>query len=595
MKYTVRYFITLLKKSQYLRAYFFTVKKIYDYGGVLPFVAVVLTVVNVLLEILLTYLTALLVSSFVGSILLTDFSLLNLLKNNTFLYAVGILGIWLLRRGILYLIAIIENDFFNKRFNRFHEELAEKFSMFNLEDIEVFPVYDTISKIRNFWYLKFQEFYLEMKSIVSSFVGAISVGIIIVNYSLTLSGVILLSVLPIVISNIWVTNKHRKMVDRTTPIRNRRDYTLETILSNRNVAEKKVDMIFSKLLKGFTRDNNYLAKEHIEQGFFASFWSFFAEVLSFLVISVVRLRMIVLIIAGKIELTLGLSLFNYVMFFWEKLAIFSQDIVDLTLIGNYLSYYYQYVSIPTMHEKSIGKKSIARKIETLSVNDLSFAYPKTNGNVIKNLNFEINRGERVLILGKDGSGKSSITKILTGLFRLYSGDVQINGISLKDVKPGVWKKNFSVVFDDFGRFFYSVKDCVILADERNVFDRRRYALAIEITGIDKLFSSGIISENQLLGSMFEGGVEIPSGFWQRIAIARAIYRDRPIQIFDEAFSMIDSSTSRKIMNNLIKYWDNKIVLMIDENDQFVKYFDNVYILHKGGLMDCANSDILSKW
>jgi len=561
----------------------------------LPFVAILLTVINVLLEILLTYLTALLVSSFVGSMLLADFSLTSLLKNNTFLCAVGILGIWFMRRGLLYLIAIIENDFFNKRFNRFHEELAEKFSKFNLEDIEIYPVYDTISKVRNFWYWKFQDFYLELKSIVSSFVGVISVGIIIVNYSWLLSGIILLSVIPIVISNIWVTNKHRKMVDRTTPVRNRRDYTLETILSNRNVAEKKVDMIFSKSLKSFKRDNDYLAEEQIEQGFLATFWSFFAEITSFIIISVVRLRIIVLILAKQIELTLGLSLFNYILFFWEKLAIFTQDIVDLSLIGNYLSYYYQYVGIPTMHERSIGEKNIPRKIESLSVVNLSFAYPKTNGNVISDLNFKINCGERMLILGKDGSGKSSITKIITGLFKLYSGDVLINDISLKDVKPGVWKKNFSVVFDDFGRFFYSVKDCIILADERNVFDRKRYDLAIEITGIDKLFSSGIISENQLLGSMFEGGVEIPSGFWQRIAIARAIYRDRPIQIFDEAFSMIDPSTSREIMSNLIKYWENKIVLMIDENDQFVKYFDNVFVLYNGELMDCANSDILSKW
>ena len=183
MKYTDRYFITLLKKSQYLRSYIFTLKKIYEYGGMLPFVSILLTVVNILLEVLLTYLTALLVSSFVGNIGYSGLDFKGLLKNITFIYAIAILLVWFLRRGLLYLIAIIENEFFNKRFVSFHEELAKKFSKFNLEDIEIFPVYDTISKVRNFWYWKFQDFYQEIKSIISAFVGVLSVGIIIFNYS----------------------------------------------------------------------------------------------------------------------------------------------------------------------------------------------------------------------------------------------------------------------------------------------------------------------------------------------------------------------------------------------------------------------------
>ena len=259
--------------------------------------------------------------------------------------------------------------------------------------------------------------------------------------------------LPIVFANIWVTNKHRKMVDRTTPARNRRDYTLETILSNRNVAEKKVDMIFSKLLRSFYKDKDYLLKEQVEQGYISSFWLYVAEILSFLVTSVIRLRMIVQMLVGNLEFTLGLSLFSYVMFFWEKLSIFYQDIVDLVLIGNYLSYYYNYMGIPTMHEKSVGKKKLPRNIDRLSVVDLSFTYPRTSGEIISNLNFEIGSGERMLILGKDGSGKSSIAKVITGLFKLYSGDVLIDDISIKEVMRGM-KKKFSVVFDDFGRFLF---------------------------------------------------------------------------------------------------------------------------------------------
>ena len=73
------------------------------------------------------------------------------------------------------------------------------------------------------------------------------------------------------------------------------------------------------------------------------------------------------------------------------------------------------------------------------------------------------------------------------------------------------------------------------------------------------------------------------------------YRDRPIQVFDRAFSAIDSSTSRVIMKNLLEYWKNKIVLMIDENDYFANFFEKVLVLQDGKLIDCANNDILSKW
>ena len=212
--------------------------------------------------------------------------------------------------------------------------------------------------------------------------------------------------------------------------------------------------------------------------------------------------------------------------------------------------------------------------EIISFSDVFFKYKNSDEEVIKNMSFCVNKGEKVAIIGKNGSGKSSLLKLLLGMYEETSGDIQMI-------------KNNSVVFQDYCRYKLNLKENIIISDTKSDFDSNRFDDAFEITELSKKFEDIDVE----LSKEFSG-VSPSGGTWNNISIARCIYKDADIYFMDEPMANFDSIKEKEIFDKLIKYFDDKTVIFITHNLGIVKKFDKIILIDSGEIKAIGNHKFL---
>ena len=220
--------------------------------------------------------------------------------------------------------------------------------------------------------------------------------------------------------------------------------------------------------------------------------------------------------------------------------------------------------------------NFAKKIE---LDNVSFSYPGTNLQTIKNIKTVINKGDFVGILGTTGSGKSSVLNLILGLVEPSEGSIRVDGVNIeKNLKK--WQKKIGYVPQNI----YLVDDSV----SQNI------AFGLEKDEINKNRLEEVIKESQLYNfvnslpsgietNVGERGTKVSGGELQRIGIARALYRNPEILIFDEATSSLDDSTELKIMETIKLIKKNKTIFFVSHRKLPMKYCNKVYELTKGSL------------
>ena len=221
-------------------------------------------------------------------------------------------------------------------------------------------------------------------------------------------------------------------------------------------------------------------------------------------------------------------------------------------------------------KKKEDKKSfftLPKKIKSLTLKDINFKYDNKDQLTLKNINLKLEQNKFVGIKGETGAGKSTLVDIISGLLRPDSGTFIIDGESQKKL-PEIWHNNISYVPQNISLIDDTLERNIALAILDGEIDKQRISEVIKLSKLEKFLNSD--RNKDILG---ERGLSVSGGEKQRIGIARALYYDRPIYIFDEATNALDESTEKEILNNLKLYLKNKIV---------------VFISHKKSTLDCCD-------
>ncbi|MBN1374175.1 ATP-binding cassette domain-containing protein [Candidatus Dojkabacteria bacterium] len=589
--------------KKYIKVYLFSFKKLLKYGKASPVIFFFCNIVQIATEVLDTFITGSFVASLVELVIeVPKVSFDNwqeilgfVLGTNALRYGLIKIALSLVNRVRNYIIEVISDKFYTDSWKLFNIDLAEKFSRLNLEEVESTNFLDLLNKVRNNWYYKFDEFYITTRDLISSLFGFIATGLIIWQHNPTWFFIILAFVIPEGILLIILAAVDQKRIDQDTVDNVISDYSLTTLLDTRSVEEKRVDGIFKLFKRKYIDTMENIGSRYLKFAGKRSFLRLVFNLFSMGCLFFYQIKVIVQTITARLSVSNGIYLFGFLDYFWNKANTLFLQLVGFFTLNGYLEYFYDLENLPTMHEQSTGNRKMPTKNLSLSLVDFSFNYPNSDKEVLQRVNFSTQPNEKILFLGKDGSGKSSIIKVLTGLYKIKTGDIQINGTSIKDFAPGELKNSISAVFDDFGRYYYSIRDNIMLGDIGKPFSVQKYKKALEVTLLDEWMEESNISDQTLLGKINDDGIEIPSGHWQRIALARAVYGDGAIFLLDEAFTYIDSDTKRKIMRRLSEYWKNKLVIVIDEDDGILKYFDRVFLLSGGKLKEITKSTKSSIW
>ena len=215
---------------------------------------------------------------------------------------------------------------------------------------------------------------------------------------------------------------------------------------------------------------------------------------------------------------------------------------------------------------------------------VTFAYPRSRRKILERLDFRLVPGERVALIGENGQGKTTLVKLLTRLYDPTEGRILLDGVDLREYSVEDLHSQIGVIFQDFMRYEMTARENIAvgrveLADNRSVCQAARMSLAHQV--IDRLPQK----YEQPLGLRFEGGVDLSGGEWQKIALARAYFRDAQVVILDEPTASLDARSESEVFQRFAELTTGKTALLISHRFSTVRMADRIVVLENGGIAE----------
>jgi len=229
------------------------------------------------------------------------------------------------------------------------------------------------------------------------------------------------------------------------------------------------------------------------------------------------------------------------------------------------------------------------ELETLEFRNVSFKYPSGEHLVLDGLSFFLKSGRHYAFVGKNGAGKTTITKLLTGLYTEYEGEIFVNGKELREYPEGTVKAMFSVVYQDFARYYVSLKENIKLGDVAGIntisdFDSKITA-ASEQAGLEETIAELKDGMDTPLGKIIEDGQDISGGQWQRVAIARSLISRAPVKILDEPTAALDPISESRVYSEFEKLMHGKTTIFISHRLGSTKLADEILVIDDGKIIE----------
>ncbi len=247
---------------------------------------------------------------------------------------------------------------------------------------------------------------------------------------------------------------------------------------------------------------------------------------------------------------------------------------------------------PMIEENKFSRDAeLKKKPEyNLNISNLSFKYENTSKFILKNVDLEINSGEKIALVGYSGAGKTTLMNLLPRFFDPSKGKIEIGGINIKDLSFNFLRNYFSLVSQDITLFDETIKYNICYGINNYSFKDMKNAC--KKANCDEFINKLPNGYNQLIG---ENGTRLSGGQKQRIAIARAFIRNSPFLLLDEATSSLDSKSEKKIQNSLSKLISNKTALIIAHRLSTVIDADRIVIINNGEIVDIGkHSSLMQK-
>ena len=230
----------------------------------------------------------------------------------------------------------------------------------------------------------------------------------------------------------------------------------------------------------------------------------------------------------------------------------------------------------------------------LEVIDLSFSYPGSERPALQNISFTINKGETVALVGPNGSGKSTLVKLLCRLYDPQKGSVRLDGNDIIHMDPVAYRRLFSVVFQDFMLYNMTAGANISIGNTDVPEPASCVAEAAQRAGVHGLISSLPKGYDTVIGRLFDDSRELSWGEWQKIALARAVFRKAPFLILDEPVSALDSLTEHEIFSNFSSIRGDSTCLFISHRFPNITLADKIVVLDKGRIVETGNHAELMK-
>lgn len=554
----------------------------------------VVTILGALLTIIEPYVFKVIIDRLVGS---SDISLATKLG----LGLIGVLvvyGIARVTQSILWDTQMVIRKVHSQMLDRYvTHTLMDKISSLDAVYFENPEYYNTLQKAnQNLW--RVNEFFWQFSFFLGQFISIL----VIISALTTLNFLVVALIAFAAIPSVLLTFRRAKVTwgvfDASSPIFREAVY-YKTLMTERPDAIKEIKLFglkphflskFEDLFSDFIAKQKKAAfKEVIQFIFISCIEGFFSVLAAFIVIRA--------FIDGKISIG-GLT------FYWALLFQFAEHARYLVRILGELNenaiFITPFVKVlnfrSTIKEPSNPKKFPVKLSEGIEFRNVTFSYPRSKTPVLKNFNMVIKPGESIALVGENGSGKTTVVKLLTRLYDVSSGEILIDGVNIKKYPTKSLYDNLGVIFQDFFKYEGLVEENIgygkvsELSKKSKIHEASLKAEAWNfIKGLEKGYKTHVGK------TLKDEGIELSVGQWQKIALARAFFKDAQILCLDEPTAAVDAKAEYRLFQKFKSLTKNKTTILISHRFSTVRMADKIIVMDKGRIVEeGTHQDLLGK-
>jgi ATP-binding cassette subfamily B protein len=580
--------LTQLKKTAIVSFRLF--KLVWSVDPVLLVISFVTSLVPAVLPFIIAYIGKLLIDFVVAAIAGKAAPLSHLY----FLIGLG-LGIYFLQSVVQQTQQYVNTLLWTKLPISLNQLIFEKTAGLDMQYFEDSQFKDLLQKVRESYNFRTQQHIQNLFYFIQSVLQVSIAAIALVHLNIFLLAAIILIAIPEFLNDIQQSRLAYGIWDANTKFRKRYWYLSNLLQVAWSVKEVKLFSLGNRFLKEvediqtkFYDDNAALAKRTYIINIILSTVS---------VVFLIGIQFFVIIQALQRRITIG-----DINFYQSVISNFQNGLGGLFNNLNRIFDNSQYVqSIFDLFDTHPLITEIANPVQLhltkpplIEFKNVSFSYPDKKEKALKNFNLTIHPGEKVAFVGENGAGKSTIIKLLARFYDVTEGEILINGTNIKALSLASWYQTLGILFQDFNRYEDTVKDNIAYGDLNKEARDEVIEKAARDSGANSFITTFDNTYQQMLGRTFEEGLELSTGQWQKLALARAFFRDAKVLILDEPTAAIDPKAEAEIFDKVDKLSQDRTVIIISHRFSTVRNADTIYVINNGSIQESGNHKELMK-
>ena len=383
-----------------------------------------------------------------------------------------------------------------------------------------------------------------------------------------------------------VTSRLYKYYYQETPEERERNYIGELLIQPRTIKEVKAYVLADYLLGRHKKISDHLFKQREKMYQSGVRISMISGLVTGTTLALAYVFVGLRGIQGTIDpggVVLVIGAFSSVA---GTLGQISQTFVAVDQHTRFLGDYFSFLKIEAL--LPIPEKPISipdGPVDNISFENINFHYPGGHGEAIENLNLNIRRGELIALVGENGAGKSTLVKLLLRFYDVQKGSIKIGGIDVKDMDPETLRSRIGILFQDYATYELSVRENVMMGWPYGEADDEKVMKALKDSRSEWLVKKMTNGLDSKVGRLFEGGHDLSGGEWQRLALARIMYRNADIWILDEPTSSLDPEAEAGIFAELKENLKGRIGIVISHRFSTVRIADRIAVIDEGHIKE----------
>ena len=266
---------------------------------------------------------------------------------------------------------------------------------------------------------------------------------------------------------------------------------------------------------------------------------------------------------------------------------------QITESAMYLEDFFDFLAIDPLIKDKEDSATIPTEIkEGFKFENVGFQYPGTEFWAVRHLTFNLQKGEKLALVGENGAGKTTIVKLLSRMYEPGEGRILLDGIDVKDFKLSEYRKLIGVIFQDFVQFAMTANENIAIGNIENKDDKSTIINSAEKSLADPVIQSLPEEYEQMLGKRFKNGVDLSGGQWQKVALARAYMRDAQLVILDEPTAALDARAEYEVFQRFSELTQGKTAVLISHRFSTVRMADRILVLKNGQKVEIGSHEEL---